>query len=243
MTALPQWQHRAVSDRHGVSASFGIEMPSGFLAHGNPASWMFGVAVIEMSVPTGGYAIEVIKDDESGRIAAARLVLNSGVKASTWGYATRWQKRSLPKSDLDREGTDLVGVDTGRVPLSDAKALKALSCRQRELLDQRLCGDRPAKVGCSSISNSVQAVAISSGDGDGVYPSYWALDENSRPVAFYVDFLLLFRTVIQTITAPFSFALLAKKADSPDLSAAEIKVQGLRVFWRKWLRRRSKTSG
>ena len=99
MTALPQWQHRAVSDRHGVSASFGIEMPSGFLAHGNPASWMFGVAVIEMSVPTGGYAIEVIKDDESGRIAAARLVLNSGVKASTWGYATRWQKRSLPKNE------------------------------------------------------------------------------------------------------------------------------------------------
>ena len=202
-----------------------IEVPSGFLAYDDPSSWMFGAAVIEMPVPPGRYAVEIVKDDEAGRIAAARVVLNNAAKAATWVYATRWQKRDLPKDDSEREGTDLVGVDTGRVALADAGALMALSPRQREMLDQRLCGDRPTDIVSAPLSDSTQAVAFTSGAGDGVYPSYWALDDNSRPMAFYMDFLLLSRTVLQTITAPFSFGLLAKKATSPELSAAKIELK------------------
>lgn len=172
--------------------------------------------------------IDIIKDDDSEQIAAARLVLSNAAKASTWAYATRWQKREIPKNEAEREGTDLVGVDSGRVAFADGAALMALSPRQREILNGRLCGDRPSGVVFASMSGSSQAVAISSGRGDGVYPSYWALDPDGRPLALYLDFLLLSRTVIQEITAPFSFGLLSKKAASPELSAANIELKFVR---------------
>ena len=142
------------------------------------------------SISPGSYPVEIVVADR--RVAAVRVVIANGGKASAWHPA-----------DMT-SGGHVAGVDAGNIGIVDLGAMVALSARGLERSYQRNVVDATEQplAHVFSIDSSQQrdgategdAVVVQSGYGDGAYPVYWGVGERGEVTVLVVDF--------QVLTAP-----------------------------------------
>jgi len=150
--------------------------------------------------PLGQYLVELIV--HSGRPALAVLWFQQRTDLHAEGL--HWQMARRPAQDVSTLGTDaFVGypVDAGVGCFMDVDAQAALQSRNSQLeAEDRPWGDD--LLGEPDLDHGLlyhplgeestnALIVFSSGWGDGVYPSYWALDIGGHPVALVTDFLII----------------------------------------------------
>ena len=167
-----------------------------------------GVAVLARRVPPGTYPVEVAT--VGGTNVALRLVLSDvpGVEHRRAAFT---------------DGTTSVAVDAGNVALVDGRALVTADAQRIEAICQeqigRLVDGEHATFALGGAS--VDAVLVSSGFGDGGYPTYWGLDSHGGLAELVVDFVVLAESVERTTRVPFR----PGPVEHADLAASAIWVE------------------
>ncbi|OWA37291.1 cytoplasmic protein [Saccharibacillus sp. O16] len=157
----------------------------------------------ELEVKPGTYPVYAWHSEHHGVIAGAELRLADN-KPVRWELAVRpGQDRSTLKED------EIFGypVDAGIGSFADEDALHAL-----QSLDERLqeeLGDEYVSLYDDLVADVLEehdnvwgnlvtdeetglnVILFTSGDGDGVYASYWGIDENDEVVSLLTDFRVL----------------------------------------------------
>jgi hypothetical protein len=222
LARTPKGTRQAITEEAGE-----IESPCGFLACSDPGSWEFETFVFELEVPRGKHRVQMVLDQSSGRVAAARVVF-SGKPAASRVCATRWGKRQPPRSEAERRDSHYIGTDTAELGLLDAATLIALTRRQRHALlgplDKARRKRKDRAFARAALENDVHAVAISSGGGDGVYPAFWLLDSSGKPVQLIMDFGLLGNPVCSDLKLP-----LVLRGAELEVESSELKRLGAAV--------------
>ena len=88
-----------------------------------------------------------------------------------------------------------------------------------------LMGAERIRFASTPVSDSVNAVAIVTGFGDGIYPSFWLLDSKGKPVQLIFDFRFLGTPVVRDVQVPFNLKKHAFTPKSADLDALKVKVK------------------
>lgn len=177
-----------------------LELPTGRIVATDPLvfpEWK----PLERTVPPGRYPVTLYR--AQGRIAMAMLRFAPGKVA-------RWEIATLPGQKLaDLKDDEIFGypVDAGTGSFMDASAKAAMDKREAQEIERA----RASSTAYGSYYDNVVAdemerngghfalhkpladdpvnVAIfQSGWGDGVYASYWGLDEAGRPLVLVTDF-------------------------------------------------------
>ncbi|MET0418487.1 MAG: DUF4241 domain-containing protein [Actinoplanes sp.] len=170
-----------------------LRLPTGRLVAVDPswlpaASWTPPVGPFTATVPPGAYPVElaVLRGPDT-RVAAARLTVSDEP-------VRRWEPALLAGQDPatlapgEFFGT---GVDIGVLALTDATAMDALGDlddRNPEMFDLRHA-DRPLRV--PDVVPGADAVAFTSGWGDGYYPTWVGRTATGGVACFIVDMLML----------------------------------------------------
>ncbi len=177
-----------------------LPVTSGRIVACDPLVQPDAAPMVDHVVPQGQYPVELIQ--HGGRPALAVLCLQP--REHLQAESLHWQMACRPGQDIaSLEQDELVGypVNAGVGCFMDADTQAALRSRNAQLeAEDRPWGDdligepdlddgllyRP-------LGNASPAalIAFSSGWGDGVYPSYWALDVAGMPVALVTDFLTI----------------------------------------------------
>ena len=155
-------------------------------------------APLARAVPPGRYAVILSVahfEDGDQRVAAAMLRLGDAP-------AARWELALLPGQDAGELGEGEVfgyGVDSGTGCFMDEEAARSLVRKMDEddeYADDLIDEMEKTYVDTWSWANvelgpaGANLVAFSTGVGDGLYASYFGLDEAGRPVSLVTDFSL-----------------------------------------------------
>lgn len=201
-----------------------IAAPSGFLAGDDPGRWECGAEVFEMRIPPGRHRIDLVTEERTGTVTAARVVVGRSQKGVSIAFATRRSatNHAAPESHV-------IGVDGGIIGLADAGSLIRLSRREREALYQELAsaslqmGNRGAAF--VPLSGLAEAWSIRSGGGDGGYCAYWSLDTKGNPLALVFDFAELAMPLCETLRGSFQISKGVSRVDQRELESRGIEVQ------------------
>jgi Protein of unknown function (DUF4241) len=190
-----------------VHVAGSITLASGVITVVDLATVHPGVALLARRVAPGTYPVEVAKVGSTN--VALRLLLSDAPVA---------EHRVAAFTD----GTTSVSVDAGNVALVDGRALVTADAQHIEATCQEeiehLSDDGDANFALGGAS--VDAVLVTSGFGDGGYPTYWGLDARGGLAELVVDFVVLAENVERTTRVPF----LPGQVDHPDLAAVAIQV-------------------
>jgi hypothetical protein len=173
-----------------------LVLPSGAVVAWD-AFVIVGAQALERTVEPGRYqVILTLTRDTSGdkRVAFARIELRDG-------RPVRWELATQPGQDPDQLPPDSVfgyGVDSGTGMFADAETV-ALALQDYDRygtsLLQRLTDVVNRDDYWTNIvvdpASGADAVAFTSGYGDGYYPSYWGFDADDEVVCLVTDFGLL----------------------------------------------------
>lgn len=178
-----------------------LPVSSGRLVVCDPLVQPEAPALADYTVPTGHYPVEIVA--HGGRPALAVLWLRPRLSLSAtslhWQMA-RWTTQDL--TSLDEDSFIGYPVDAGVGCFMDTDTQQALLALIAQQQDSD--GDEwsDALIGHDGLDDGVDyrpwgeasphgLVVFTSGWGDGVYPSYWALDTAGVPVALVTDFLCI----------------------------------------------------
>lgn len=171
-----------------------VVITSGRIAVADPLTPSAG-RVLARQVPPGRYRVmlSVAHVDTEQRIAAA--VMHTGRPPIARWVVAHFEGQKPPRS-ADQLPT--IGVDAGTAAFMDGLVLEQLRDQpdepeppaQAALVPQLTAGTTAANVG-EWIADPISGrnlIAFTSGWGDGVYASYWALDGAGQPVCLVTDF-------------------------------------------------------
>jgi hypothetical protein len=225
LVVSPDGVHRTSCKRVGELA-----VTSGYLVCSDLALWEDESYLLDLPVPPGRFPVDIVIDETSGRVAAARVVIDASAAPVKQICATRWERPDLPKpDDPHRIDSHYVATDTATIGLVDASALLSMTRRERNGLERRLRkagsnaeGRRFASV---EVNDKANAVAIETGFGDGIYPSFWLLSSKGEPVQLVFDFGILGQPVFREVRVPFTLKKHAFVPKSRELDELKAKVK------------------
>jgi len=168
-----------------------VSFPSGVIAVRDFGYGDYALEPLARRIEPGTYLAEV--STVGPRNAALRLLLSDEP-------VVQWRKASIA------DGWGIVGVDAGNVAIHDLAALVASEAQQVDtLFEDQAAGLQSAPGVVFSISGKVDdAVMVTSGYGDGAYPSYWGLAADGSLASLVVDFLVLAEDHKQMATVPLT---------------------------------------
>jgi Protein of unknown function (DUF4241) len=165
-------------------------LPSGALVANDAFTIRDGLA-FERTVEPGVYQVQltVTLDDElDKRIAFARVEFRAG-------EPVRWETASVAGADPARASYDVTSGIGAFMDEQTAASANQDYDRYGNTLLQRLTEVVNRDEYWTSVvvdpASGADAVAFTSGYGDGVYPSYWGLDANDEVVCLVTDFGIL----------------------------------------------------
>ena len=194
---------RAAEDGESVSLSLhalgDLVMPTGQIFACDPFLVSPDEGPFTRTVPPGRYPVLVNvarmqSYDERVAYAIVRVADTPPV---------RWELALLPGHDASELGDDEFfgyGVDSGTGCFMDAFAAERLEARAAEIGDNQDLEDEMVKTYVHTWAwvdfvldpdTGANVIAFSSGWGDGMYPSYWGLDETGAVVCLVTDFGVL----------------------------------------------------
>ena len=185
-----------LGDVHLSSGIIGVRDLSYGAAHFEP---------LARKVKPGHYPIEVAR--AGGRIIAVRLLL--GTKP-----VVRWHPASTQSYG------HVVGVDFCNIAIFDAKSFVEMSAsRKNRLVDLFWAQQDVARKGLIQLHSgrSFDGAVVSSGYGDGAYPSHWGVAADGEVQQLLVDFLVVAEFKEETVEVPWSDKLLGERFQHPTL--------------------------
>lgn len=193
---------------HGESASLSLHplgqlvMPTGQLFACDPFLVSSEEGPFTRTVPPGRYPVLVnVARMQSGDERVAYAIVRVADPPPV-----RWELALLPAHDPSELGDDEFfgyGVDSGTGCFMDASAAERLAERAAEIGDNQDLEDQMVKTYVHTwawvdyvldADTGVNVIAFSSGWGDGMYPSYWGLDEAGAIVCLVTDFGVFWAT-------------------------------------------------
>jgi hypothetical protein len=182
-----------------------LALRSGTVAVGDPFTNLAAISGPNGPIPAGAYPVDVCVityPNNDCRIAVARLRLADRP-------ATRW----VP-------GSEGAAVDAGTAAFGDGADIdRVLHEATSDALEKALDATYVDTYGTALLDpggGALSLCAFSSGIGDGVYASWWGLDDAELPVALCLDFDLL--TESETDDAEFELPLGRGKLAHPVLA-------------------------
>jgi hypothetical protein len=185
-----------------VEAVGHLEIPSGFLACGDAGSWWSsGVDVFKARVPAGSHPVEVVRDGETGCVAALRIRFS---QPEAEPYFARAERFTSLYEESDAENSHVIGVDGGCISLGDAASLVRLGGRERERFYYEAIPTKEL-YRWNSVG-SAKVLSVQSGIGDGGYAAFWEVSNSGKLASLIVDFGVLSRSLFQKVELPFTVA-------------------------------------
>lgn len=221
----PDGIHKTMCKRIGE-----IAVTSGYLICSDLGLWEDSSFLLDLPVPLGRHPVDIVIDETSGRVVAARVVFDPTAVPIKQICATRWERPKIPKADDDhRINSHYIATDTAAIGLIDAAELLPSTRRERSSVERRLqellLGPERKRFAVLNISDKANAVAIEKGFGDGIYPSFWLLDSEGKPVQLVFDFGILGTPVFREVQVPFNLKKHAFTPKSADLDPLKVKVK------------------
>lgn len=199
--ALPSMDDAALADVSLSRKRVGVlELPDGKVAVGDP---MVSPDIPPMvrSVTPGAYPVDIIWSEPDRRVAA-------GIMRFSDARIARWEIAAQPGQDHATLGpADFfpANVDSGLAMFASSRFAAAFNKRmallKRKSKNPNYYDDFLAKEMGNDTSfllhfplpedRTAGAAIIQSGWGDGIYPVFWGLDENDRPVVLLIDFYVV----------------------------------------------------
>lgn len=188
-----------VIEPHAVAE---VTLATGQVVGCDPLAGAYGAEPFTVAVPAGVYPLRawVAVLHRNGaewqrRVAALQLVIRDEP-------AARWEPALLPGQDpsaLDADSFFGYGVDAGTGTLADAAAVRALAEWEYERIDEvYVSRDYPLAPVPGGVISAVtdektgaNVVAISSGWGDGSYPTFIGYTADGAVASFVTDFLVV----------------------------------------------------
>lgn len=198
-TLLDDAQLAAVALHRTVAGH--LPVSSGQLVVCDPLVQADAPALADYTAPVGRHPVEIIVHSGRPALAVAWFTPRKALTASAlhWQMA-RWTTQDL--TGLDEDSFIGYPVDAGIGCFMDTDTQQALlalieradgdddSARSDALIDHEGL-DHGAEYRPWGEGSPHGLVVFTSGWGDGVYPSYWALDTSGHPVALVTDFLCI----------------------------------------------------
>jgi hypothetical protein len=170
-----------------------LRLPTGRIVVADPASAGVDTDPLVRTVPPGDYPVEVsvawIEQNQEHRIAAARVRFSDRPVA-------KWEPALADGQDPDTLEPGQFfgyGVDAGTACFVDASLLPL----DFDFFDQTIVpamqkADERLLAGYAEVARgAASVVAFSSGAGDGMYASFWGLDDAGQPVVLVTEFRIV----------------------------------------------------
>lgn len=170
-----------------------LDLPEGEIVVSDPAAYPDHPRLARRVTP-GNYPITIFKAQSAIAMAMVRFAD---------GKVNRWELAITSEQETDGQSSDTLtgyGVDAGLAGFSSPAAQKAImdfdSNREKhQFIDDVLAKLRESKA--KSLlerplgDNPANIAIFQSGFGDGVYPVFWGLDQNDRPLVVVTDFFVM----------------------------------------------------
>jgi hypothetical protein len=175
-----------------------LELPSGTIVTCDP--FIVEGPPLERHVTPGSYPVSLAvatfgSNGKTGdqRVAAATIHFRPGIP-------TRWEVATFDETPRKKGGEPGYPVDAGTACFMDADAQAAIKAEppiwptpSQKSLEQQLLTDNYVHTWGWAVyrpdpASKANCVAFMAGYGDGIYSSYWGLDENGTPICLTTDF-------------------------------------------------------
>jgi Protein of unknown function (DUF4241) len=177
---------------------------------------------LERSVPNGEHPVRlcIARFGTDERVAAARLTLGAG-HAVRWEMATRAGEDPATLAEHNFFG---FGVDAGTAAFADVAEARRLAEAQNDDLTDAMQASYVHTWSHAATLGTPNAVAFSSGFGDGSYCAWWGLDADGAVVALVIDFDILSDPVFAVVTLPRFPSLPLGPIETPETEAAGLVI-------------------